>query len=181
MAKKSSVDFSIFEKGSNEPDEEERIFAALRAGAISSDDAREALNTLLKHQSGLQAFKRIANVRGPEIHVPEIPKIQMEKVTEYASAKVLLKSLNRYYADWSKTIEKDYQVVIYVILANGEPIRVNSLIEEGYNGIAIEGEMNGAPCLVLLQQSSLQFVCIAEKLEPSQPRRNIGFIFAKPK
>ena len=90
-----------------------------------------------------------------------------------------LKSLNRYYKDWSAKVAKDHQIAIYVILANGALIRVNSLIEEGFNGIAIEGDIYGAPCLLLLQQSSLQFMCIAEKVDSKEVRKPVGFIFAK--
>lgn len=170
MSKKRTVDFSIFDDVTPDPDEE-------GAGKTAVELMRELAGPTI----AMDAFKKLTDFRGPDIHVPIIPKIQMEKVHDYASARVLLKSLNRYYEEWSMKIEKDHQIAIYVILANSALIRVNSLIEEGYNGIAIEGDIEGAPCLLLLQQSSLQFMCVAERVEPNQPRRNIGFVFAKTK
>lgn len=170
MSKKKTVDISIFDDITPDPDEE-------RSGKTAVELMRELAGPTI----AMDAFKKLTDFSGPDIHARIIPKIQMEKVHDYASARVLLKSLNRYYKDWSAKIENDHQIAIYVILANGAIIRVHRLIEEGFNGIAIEGDIDGAPCLLLLQQSSLQFMCVAEKLEPNQSRKNIGFIFAETK
>lgn len=121
----------------------------------------------------------------PKFEPPPMPKfkpVSFENANAHASARSLLESLNRYYTEWAAKIDKEHQVVIYVVLANGAIIRANQLIEEGFNGIAVEGDLSGMPCVLLLQQSSLQFLCVAEKIEPDQlERRKIGFIFGDSK
>lgn len=161
--------------------EEKAIFDALDNDTISKADALESLNRLIANQSPMKALMNLRNAGnygGPKITMPKIQAKSMEEIHDYASARVLLESLNRYYMDWSKTVDESAQIVIYVVLANGATIQITKLIEEGYNGIGIEGELNNVPCLLLLQQSSLQFICVAEKINADKPRRKIGFIFS---
>jgi hypothetical protein len=115
----------------------------------------------------------------PKLDVKPLPnlKINFESVNEYSSAKILLQRLDSYYTDWSNKTDDDTQVAIYALLQNGAAITVKSLREEGFNGIVIEGVLNDSDCLLMLHQSSLQFLCVAEKVSKEMPRQKIGFIY----
>lgn len=114
----------------------------------------------------------------PKLEPMPLPKFKsFEEINEYNSAKVLLQRLDAYYTNWSKQLDSDCQVVIYALLPNGAAITVKNLTQEGFNGIAIEGILNNAECLLLTHQASLQFLCVAEKVTEETPRQKIGFIY----
>ena len=66
--------------------------------------------------------------------------------------------------------------MIYALTA-GVILRVESLTEESYHGIAIEAILTdtGSRCLLIAHQSSLQLLCVAETVTPEKPKRRIGF------
>ncbi len=114
----------------------------------------------------------------PKFEPPTIPKFKSsEEINEYNSAKSLLQRLNVYYSDWSAKIEADCEVKIYALLPNGAIITVKNLTQEGFNGIAVEGSLDDAECLLLTHQASLQFLCVAEKVTEETPRQKIGFVY----
>ena len=53
---------------------------------------------------------------------------------------------------------------------------MSRLIQDGHNGIIVEGTLNDSPCMVLAHQGTLQLLCYVEKMqEPEKDKIVIGF------
>ncbi len=157
--------------------------------------ARERLNKAAQQPFGgmladLQIFKDIARQNSAldafrrETAKPTVPKFSLpteSERNEYQSAGRLINRLSERYDVWQANYkDSDVQIVIYAF-ADGLILRVNSLTEESFHGIAVEGMMlsTDADCLLVCHQAGLKLLCIAEKITPEQPKRQIGFYTAK--
>ena len=110
----------------------------------------------------------------PRFEIPRMPT--EEEKHAYASSGAMIRRLAMTIRMWRKQIPKDAQPVILAILANGTPVRVSRLIQEGHNGVIVEGEVANSPCLVLAHQATLQLLCYVEHMEkPENKRAPIGF------
>ncbi|TVO55281.1 hypothetical protein [Denitromonas halophila] len=94
----------------------------------------------------------------------------------YQSAGALMRRLADTVTEWRTQVPHDAQPAILAILHGGVQINVSLLAEESFHGIRVEGTLNGAPCMLLAHQSSIQLLCYVAKVEPEAPRRTIGFI-----
>lgn len=110
----------------------------------------------------------------PRFELPRIPT--EEEKHAYESSGTLIRRLAMTIRMWRQQIPKDAQPVILAILANGTPVRVSRLIQEGHNGIIVEGKVADSQCLVLAHQATLQLLCYVEHMEkPEKERAPIGF------
>jgi hypothetical protein len=151
------------------------VGAGISAEAAKRMVPDAGLSSVIDHMTASSAFRKATERPHsfPRINLPTA-----EEQNHYRSAKVLLESLYRYYTEWSERIQSDGEVVIYALLPTGAVIKAKRLIEEGFNGIAIEGDIGGAECVLLLNQSTLQFLCVVEQIVEEE-RKKIGFIFAE--
>jgi hypothetical protein len=120
--------------------------------------------------------KSLAELR----HFPSMDDVrhhQSVMAHEQKSAAALLESLYNYYQEWSDKVPDTCQISIYAILANGAAISVRELRQEGFNGICIIGTLNGSECVLLMNQASMQYLCLAEDVTPEMPKRQIGFLY----
>jgi len=114
------------------------------------------------------------------MQMPTIPAMPRMPTTEerhaFESAGELLRRLALRIKLWQRVMPKDSQPVILAIMANGTPIRVTKLIEEGHNGIIVEGKIDNSPCMMLAHQNTLQLLCYVEQMsEPEKEKAPIGF------
>lgn len=62
-------------------------------------------------------------------------------------------------------------------MQGGVQIEIERLEQESFHGIRIEGKLQGAHCVVLAHQATVQLLCLAQQINPSEvPRRPIGFV-----
>ena len=110
----------------------------------------------------------------PRIQIPPMPT--EEEKHAYESSGALIKRLAITIRAWRQQIPQDAQPAILAILANGTAVRVSRLIQEGHNGVIVDGKVDDSPCLVLAHQSTLQLLCYIEHMEkPDRERLPIGF------
>jgi len=78
---------------------------------------------------------------------------------------------------WKNELPDKYRPAITAILHGGIQIDINSLSQVSFNGIQIEGTINGSPCSLLAHQSTVQLLCYAVEITEETPSRPIGFIW----
>jgi hypothetical protein len=107
-----------------------------------------------------------------------VPKIKsFEENNEFQSAGILLKKLADSMLLWRQSIPDNYQPVVIAILNGNIQINVDRLSEESFHGIRVEGKLNGAPCMLLAHQATIQLLCLLQEIcPPETPKRQIGFI-----
>ena len=110
--------------------------------------------------------------------LPELPHIPtFEENNSFQSAAVLLRRLAKAVAKWRAQLPADVQPAILAILHGGIQLSVESLSQESFHGIRIEGRLEGSPCVVLAHQATVQLLCFVEPIAPPEhPRRPIGFV-----
>lgn len=151
--------------------DEKRTILPSTAG---SEALRKAAQDLIMPKA-MAAF--VVATKPPKIEIPKLPS--SSERNQYQSAKVLIDRLKLRYESWQREIEDDnLQVAIYA-LTDGASIRVFSLAEESFHGIAIEGEFDGAPCLFVTHQTNLKLICLARPVTQEEPKRVIGFFTSK--
>ena len=145
--------------------------------------------------STLKAMESIRNSM-PKIPAFDLPKISMpniamdnynslkmysppthEEVNEYQSASSLMESLSDEALLWKEKLPNSHRPTIKAILNNGFHIDVHSLAQVSFHGIRIEGTMNGAACVLLAHQNTVQMLCYAEEITEETPKRPIGFVW----
>ena len=129
-----------------------------------------------KEQSDL--IKKI-NFPPLPMHEPiKMPSIStFEDNNNFQSAGRLLKKLASSIQEWRLALPENMQPVIVAILHGGIQIDVERLSEESFHGIRIEGKINGAACVLLAHQSTVQLLCLLQEIQPpEQPKRQIGFV-----
>jgi hypothetical protein len=131
------------------------------------------------------AFRRITDeiTRYQDLKIPELPVFEPiqspshEETNEYQSAAVLLRQLAANITNWRTALPEGFQPAIVALLQGGVQIQVQNLAQVSFHGIQIEGFINGKPCVLLSHQASVQVLCIAEEIKPTEPqRRPIGFL-----
>lgn len=112
----------------------------------------------------------------PRLKVNRIPT--QEEANEYQSAGILMRHLADTIVQWREQLPEGQEPAILAVLNGGMRINVERLAQESFHGIRIEGFMNGAPCMLLAHQSTVQLLCFIQISEqrPRQQRRKIGFI-----
>ena len=100
-----------------------------------------------------------------------------EEANHYQSAAILLRRLAESVGQWRKQLPDDFQPTVLALLNGGVQVQVDRLAQESFHGIRIDGSVEGAACVVLAHQATVQLLCFAQPVRPpEQPRRPIGFI-----
>lgn len=141
-------------------------------GSAAGSQMSEVLKLAQAQASAAKAFESLARP-SRNMDWAKTPKISFEGANQYASAQVLIESLSAYYKKWSETVSDELQIAVYALMQDGSIISINSLAWEGFNGVIIQGKINGVDCIFLTHQSSLQFLCVAEPV--TEPKRIVGF------
>lgn len=134
-----------------------------------SKSIQEQIAQLAKSTLG-DAYQSLPSISMP-VYIPPTP----EEREYYASAAILIRRLNKRYKLWRANLPEDLQPVIVALLSNGLTLNVLRITEESHHGIAIEGEAGGVQCMIIMHQSNLQLLCMAEPVTKENPRRTIGF------
>jgi hypothetical protein len=149
----------------------------------SFDLGKKLASLGLSDSIGIQAsnMHSMKNFALPTVRIPEPiqpPKFQtLEENNNFQSAGALLKRLAESIAKWRQQLPDDVQPAIVAILHGGIQIDVESLAQESFHGIRIEGKTQGSPCVVLAHQATVQLLCFVQPIKPpEQPRRRIGFV-----
>ena len=109
---------------------------------------------------------------------PIPPVCSQEEMNEFRSAAVFMKALAAEAQAWRRELPPNYRPAIIAVLHGGIQIQVHSLAQVSFEGIRIEGSMEGSPCSFLAHQSTVQMLCYAEEIhEEAPPKRPIGFIW----
>lgn len=110
--------------------------------------------------------------------MPDIGEILAHMPAEaqhrFESAGEFVKRLAHRVQKWRERLPEDEQPVILALMSNGSAIEVRSVGEDGHSSVVVEGLLDGAPCMFISHQASLQILCYTQKVEPEE-RRKIGF------
>ena len=110
--------------------------------------------------------------------MPDIGEILAHMPAEaqhrFESAGEFVKRLAHRVQKWRERLPEDEQPVILALRSNGSAIEVRSVGEDGHSSVVVEGLLDGAPCMFISHQASLQILCYTQKVEPEE-RRKIGF------
>ena len=128
---------------------------------------------------------RVPGISAPSIREGELCPLpapcSQEEINQYRSAAVFMKSLADEARAWRDKLPSRYRPAILAVLHGGLQIHVHSLSQVSFDGIRIEGTMDGSPCSLLAHQSTVQMLCYAEEVPPPEeeapPKRPIGFIW----
>ena len=138
-------------------------------------------SALVQAQKELSDFKRLSELSIPNmpyiepVRLPKIPT--REEANHFQSAAVLLKRLAESVRTWRAQLPDSLQPAVLALLNGGIQMEVESLAQESFHGIRIEGKIAGQPSVVLAHQATVQLLCIAQPVEPpARPRRPIGFV-----
>jgi hypothetical protein len=110
-----------------------------------------------------------------------LPNCSQEDINEYRSAGVLLKALAAEAKAWSERLPPEYRPAILALLHGNLQMEVRTLTQVSFDGIRLEGLLDGNPCSVLAHQDTVQLMCYAERIDENaaddEPQRPIGFIW----
>lgn len=168
----------------------QKIAEQMAAQTSGINTMREALKKLDATSSIRNALKGLENYNLPNIAAyipprvnlptidPELVKVPTpEERNNYQSASILMRRLASAVTEWRKQLPEGVQPAILAILHGGVQVDVNSLAQESFHGIRIDGIVNGVPCIVLAHQNTVQLLCYAQPINPPEsPKRKIGFI-----
>lgn len=102
----------------------------------------------------------------------------LEESNIYRSAGIFLRALVAEVKGWARELPENYRPAIMAVLQGGIQIQVQSLAQVSFDGIRIEGVINGRPCSLITHQSSVQMLCYAQEIKKeAPPKRPIGFIW----
>lgn len=129
----------------------------------------------------ISAFNPVPKMHFPEVEIyepPIMPKITtFEETNHFQSAGVLLRRLADSIAQWRAQLPEDVQPAVLAMLHGGVQIDVETLAQESFHGIRIEGKLQGSQCVVLAHQATVQLLCFIQPVNPPEhPRRPIGFV-----
>ena len=167
------------------------VLPASLADEIRRAGAGSAIADLVKQQRALgsvaDAMKQVAEIeKMTKLTVPSMPYLEpfrpphiptFEETNHFQSAAVLLRRLADSIRQWRLQLPDGLQPAVVALLNGGVQIDVQSLAQESFHGIRIEGLLADAPCVVLAHQATVQLLCVAQPIEPpARPKRQIGFI-----
>ncbi len=135
-----------------------------------------AFNKIIKEQSdSIKQYGFPPVTKYESIKMPNIPTF--EDNNNFQSAGRLLKKLALSIQEWRLALPENMQPAIVAILHGGIQIDVERLSQESFHGIRIEGKINGAACVLLAHQSTVQLLCLLQEIRPPElPKRQIGFV-----
>jgi len=101
-----------------------------------------------------------------------------EKEHRFESAGEFIKRLADRVARWRESLGEGEEPVVLSFLPTGDVVEVLTIGEDGHSGVVIEGLVDGAPCMFISHQASLQILCYTRTIteeQQAEPRRMIGF------
>ena len=129
--------------------------------------------------------KQVANVPGftpphvekEALYCPLPDSCSQEEKNEFRSAAVFLASLATEVKAWRTQLPDNYQPAVMAILHGGVQVNVMRLAQVSFDGIRIEGLMQGNPVTLFAHQSTVQMMCFAMEIKKPEERNPIGFIW----
>lgn len=115
--------------------------------------------------------------RAPAKFAQAVSSIEPEKLNEYRSASAFMQAIAEEAIMWKQQLPENFKPAILAIINGGMQISVTGLAQVSFHGIRIEGTLNGAPCSLLVHQSTVQILCFGQELVEQEERRPIGFIW----
>ena len=113
----------------------------------------------------------------PSFNTSAVRSPSPEEQNQYQSAGTLMRRLAETIADWRRQLPEGVQPALMAIVQGGPQIKIQSLAQEGFNGIRIDGFIGDSPCILLAHQATVQILCYIEEIQPPEkPKRSIGFI-----
>ena len=106
-----------------------------------------------------------------------VSTIEPEKLNEYRSASAFMQAIAEEAMMWKQQLPENFKPAILAIINGGTQISVTGLAQVSFHGIRIEGTLNGAPCSLLVHQSTVQILCFGQEIVEQEERRPIGFIW----
>ncbi len=71
----------------------------------------------------------------------------------------------------------NFQPAVMAILHGGVQVKVVRLAQVSFDGIRIEGLLQGNPVTLFAHQSTVQMMCFAKEIREAEERNPIGFIW----
>ena len=136
----------------------------------------EAMDAITPRIAPVPGFKP-PSVDKDLLYCPLPPNCSMEEQNEYRSAAVFLASLAAEVKAWRVQLPPSYQPAVVAILHGGVQINVMQLAQVSFDGIRIEGLVQGSPVTVFAHQSTVQMMCFATELVEEKEPNPIGFIW----
>jgi len=143
---------------------------------LSKGESPENLmNHLKSSMAPVPGFKPPAVEKATLCPLPR--QCSQEDINEYRSAAVFLASLATEVKAWRQQLPPHYQPAVIAILHGGVQVNVMKLAQVSFDGIRIEGMIQGSPCTLFAHQSTVQMMCYATEIREEEPRNPIGFIW----
>ena len=138
----------------------------------------QVMSALNKHIAPVPGFKP-PPVDKEALYCPLPPSCTQEEQNEYRSAAVFLASLANEVKSWRQKLPKNYQPAVIALLHGGVQVNVMRLAQVSFDGIRIEGLIQGSPVTLFAHQSTVQMMChaIEIKQEEAEKPNPIGFIW----
>lgn len=152
--------------------EVERLRTLIPSGLEQMSTSR-VLDDALKAHETAEKISMAFPVAPKMPHLSLLPMPTAEEAHEFQAAERMLRRLSEAIIAWRSALPKESQPSVQALLNDGRAIEVVNLSVESFHGIRIEGRLNGAPCLLLAHQSTIQLLCAVVPAEP--PRQPIGF------
>jgi hypothetical protein len=147
-----------------------------------ADNDRYAAHVARQRQDQDLLKAQIRPLALPELRLPECTPaadscVGAQGNDRHQSAGDLMRRLAGTITQWRKELPQGVQPALLALAHGGVQISVTSLAQESFHGIRIDGHINGAPCMLLAHQATVQILCYAEEIKPpEQPKRSIGFV-----
>ncbi len=147
-----------------------------------ADNDRYAAHVARQRQDQDLLKAQIRPLALPELRLPECTPAAASCASAHdadgqQSAGELMRRLAGTITQWRKELPQGVQPALLALAHGGVQISVTSLAQESFHGIRIDGHINGAPCMLLAHQATVQILCYAEEIKPpEQPKRSIGFV-----
>lgn len=139
----------------------------------SLDGIMENLNRQI---SPVPGFKP-PSVEKEALYCPLPASCSVEDKYEFRSAAVFLASLATEVKAWRQTLPPHYQPAVIAILHGGVQVNVLKLAQVSFDGIRIEGLLQGSPVTLFAHQSTVQMMCYAMEISEEKKANPIGFIW----
>jgi hypothetical protein len=114
-----------------------------------------------------------------ETNLCPLPGCSQEDLNKFRSAGVLLQALAAEARAWSEQLPGNFRPAIVALLHGNLQVEVRSLAQVSFDGIRVEGRIDGRPCSVLAHQDTIQLMCyaVSTEAEEEQAHHPIGFIW----
>jgi hypothetical protein len=113
----------------------------------------------------------------PENFCP-LPNCNEDETLKLRSAGVLLKAIASEAQSWAQSLPPNFRPAIMALLHGNLQMEVHSLAQVSFDGIRLEGTLDGNPCAILAHQDTVQLMCYAISNDPKETsQRPIGFIW----